>query len=382
MDPAPRDRREPVSRSEWIALALLVAVWVGMLLWTPGSTLRDDPYRFMQIATTAGSPYRDMPVEYAPLETLIIETIGGSTPLGVAVRVAIVNGVCTIGCWWLLRRHWSAEAASIYLWVSLPIQVFMPFRIDALSVFAILGSFVSADRRHQRSGGVLAAASVLLKVWPVVLLPAFLVRAQRRAAIWSVVAMATGAILWVAISGWAAPGQVAGSRGATGWQAESTPGLVWQAVHPSDPLRLEGGALRLGSMVGWEVTVMRIVAVALIAAVWIKADRSVDPRGGPALASVAILILLSPVLSPQYVAWLLPWASIMAAERASLDVRVLTMATTILAAAAFAVYWGSRSPVQLWAVSAAKVACIAGLAVLGFTHARVDREVSLAPAGA
>jgi hypothetical protein len=382
MDPAPRAHDEPVSQSEWIALALLICVWTGMLLWTPGSTLRDDPYRFMQIATSPGSPYRDVPVEYAPLETLAIEVVGGSTPFSVAVRVAIVNGICTIGCWWLLRRHWSAEAAAVYLWVSLPIQLFMPFRIDALSVFAILGSFVLADRRHPRAGGVLAAGSVLLKVWPVVLLPAFFARGQRRAAVWSVVAMAIGAIVWVTISGWAALGQVAGSRGATGWQVESTPGLVWQAIHPSDPLRLEGGALRIGSMLGWQVTAMRIVAIALIAAVWIRARRTVDPLGGPALASVAILTLLSPVLSPQYVAWLLPWASIMAAERASLDVRVLTMATTVLAALAFAVYWGSRSPVQLWAVSAAKVACIGGLAVLGFTHATVDREVSLAPAGA
>jgi hypothetical protein len=128
-------------------------------------------------------------------------------------------------------------------------------------------------------------------------------------------------------------------------------------------------------MLGWQVTVLRLAAVALIAAVWVTASRAVDPRGGPALASVAILIVLAPVLSPQYVAWLLPWASIAAAERASADVRIMTMATSVLAALAFVVYWGSRSPVQLWAISAAKVACIAGLAVLGARHAVVDREV-------
>jgi hypothetical protein len=44
----------------------------------------------------------------------------------------------------------------------------------------------------------------------------------------------------------------------------------------------------------------------------------VDPAGGPALAAVAVLLVLSPVFSPQYVAWLLPWAAV-----ASLDARRL-----------------------------------------------------------
>src|SRR5262245_17250955 len=199
MDPAPRERREPVSRSEALALVLLVGAGILMLLWTPGSTLRDDPFRFMQIATAEGTPYRDVPVEYAPLETLVILGIGGSTPMGVAVRVAVINAACTVGCWWLLHRHWSREAASVYLWVSLPIQLFMPFRIDVLSVFLILGSFVLADQGRERGGGLLAAASVLTKIWPVVLLPAFLLRAQRRPVVWAVIVLAAGAVLWLGV---------------------------------------------------------------------------------------------------------------------------------------------------------------------------------------
>ena len=383
MDPAPQDVREPVSRSEWIALALILVAWAVMLLWTPGSILRDDPFRFMQIATTPGTPYRDFPVEYPPLETLLAVAIGGSSPIGVAVKVAVVNALCTLGCWWLLRRHWSAEAGTVYLWCVLPIQLFMPFRIDALSVVAILGAFVVADRGRERGAGLLAAAGVLVKLWPLAVVPAFLVRTQRRAAVWALAALVGGGLLWIGFSGTSAPGQVSGFRGATGWQAESTPGLLWQLFHPGDPLRLEAGALRVGSMLGWQVSVLRAITLVVVALVWFGAGRrSVDPRGGPALASVAVVILLAPVLSPQYVAWLLPWAAIVAAERASVDVRVLTMATSVLAALAFVVYWGSRSPVQLWAVSAAKVACIAGLAIVGVMHANADREVQRAPSAA
>jgi hypothetical protein len=382
VNPATHEAQEPVSRSEVLALVLLLVVWIVMLVWTPGTSLRDDPLRFMQIATAAGTPYRDVPVEYAPVETLVILAIGRSTPMGVAVRVAVINALCTIGCWWLLRRHWSQEAATVYLWVSLPIQLFMPFRVDALSVLLMLSAFVLADRAREPGGGLMAAAGALLKVWPLVLFPAFVLRGQRRAAAWAVGATVLGALLWVAVSGVGAVGQVTGARGATGWQAESLPGLIWQLIHPSDRLYLEDGALRVGSMLGWEVTFLRLAAVAVIALIWIRAPRSVDPRGGPALASVAVLLLLAPVLSPQYVAWLLPWASIAAAERASADIRIATIATSVFATLAFVVYWGSRSPVQLWAVSAAKIACIAGLAVLGARHAVVDREVTRAAGAA
>ena len=122
-----------LSARELVPAGLMVLVWIVMLLWTPGSTLRDDPFRFMQIATSRGTPYRDFPVEYPPLETVLVLLIGKATPLGVALRVALVNAFSMLGCWWLLRRHWSPTVGVLFLWFSLPLQLFMPFRVDAVS---------------------------------------------------------------------------------------------------------------------------------------------------------------------------------------------------------------------------------------------------------
>jgi 3-deoxy-D-arabino-heptulosonate 7-phosphate (DAHP) synthase len=86
-----------------------------------------------------------------------------------------------------------------------------------------------------------------------------------------------------------------------------------------------------------------------------------------------VTILLSPVLSPQYVCGLLPWAAIVAVERESDDVRILAFGASVFAALAFAVYWGLRIQPALAAASAGKIVCLSGLAVIGFTHARSDR---------
>jgi hypothetical protein len=154
---------------------------------------------------------------------------------------------------------------------------------------------------------------------------------------------------------------------------------VTQLLHPGSELHLEAGALRVGVMLGWQVVALRVLAVGLIGLAWVRArDVPVDPRGAPALASIAVLLILSPVFSPQYVLWLIPWAAIVAAERSSRDVRILTVGASAFAALAFAVYWGSRSVWELGALTTGKLVCVAGLALVGFTHANIDRNHPLA----
>jgi hypothetical protein len=75
-----------------------------------------------------------------------------------------------------------------------------------------------------------------------------------------------------------------------------------------------------------------------LAAVWWRARRAqVDPAGAPALAAVATLLVLSPVLSPGYLAWLLPWAAV-----ASLDARRmfrLALAPCLITGAIFTLWY-------------------------------------------
>ncbi len=195
---APRDR---VGRDEWLLLASMAVIWLVMLAWTPGMTLQEDARRFIEIASAPGTPYRDFAVEYPPLETLLILLLGRGSDLAVVWRMALINGVSTVGCWWVLRRYWSRSIGVLFLWFALPMQVFMPFRVDMLAVLVIVGGIVLADRRHTIAGGLLAAAGIVLRVWPAVVVPVFLLRRRPRAFVVSVLVTIVIGLWWVAVSG-------------------------------------------------------------------------------------------------------------------------------------------------------------------------------------
>jgi hypothetical protein len=371
-----------IGRIEWILFATMAVVWVVMLAWTP-STLHDDARRFIEIAFAPGTPYRDFPVEYPPVETLLILFLGRGSDMAVVWRIAVVNGASTVGCWWLLRRYWSPTVAVLFLWFALPLQLFMPFRVDMLSVTLILGAIVLADRKHTVASGLAAGVSVVLRIWPIVLAPVFLLRRRPRAFVVTVLVTLVLGLWWVAVSGTDAVTQVSGYRGATGWQVESGPGLVAQLVHPGEPFRYEQGAVRVGLMLPWEMRLLRFATIALvILAWWLGSRRPVDPAGAPALAAVAALLTFSPVFSPQYVAWLLPWGAIVAAERRARDVRILMVGAGVFASLAIAVYLWDRRAAELEVLSIGRMICVVGLAVIGLTHRRVDATQELDTAAA
>ena len=149
-----------------------------------------------------------------------------------------------------------------------------------------------------------------------------------------------GTLLWVAVFGAGALWQVANYRGASGWQIESVFGAAVRLT-TGGPIRIEAGAIRVGQTSRLDLLGLRAMTVLLVTLVWVLGRRRrIDPAGGPALASVAILLLLSPVASPQYVVWLLPWAAITAAERGSPDVGIFTVGAAVAASGVFAIYWG------------------------------------------
>jgi hypothetical protein len=371
----PKAERPRVGRSEWLLLAGIAAIWLVMLAWIPGFSLREDARRFTEIASASGAPYRDFAVEYPPLETLLILLIGRGSDVAVVARMAIINGASTLGCWWLLRRLWSPTVAVLFLWFALPMQVFMPFHVDAISIFLMLAAVVLADRGRTATGGILGGASILLRLWPAVVAPVFLLRRRPRAFIVTVLVSILLGVWWVAVSGSDAVTQVSGYRGATGWQVESGPGLVEQLVHPGEPFRFEQDAVRVGTMAPREMWLLRLVTTVLVvAAWWLGSRRPVDAAGAPALAAVAVLLALSPVFSPQYVSWLLPWAAIVAAERRARDVRIFMIGAAAFASLAVAVYIWDRRPVELEVLSIGRMICVLGLAVVGFTHRLVDEQ--------
>jgi hypothetical protein len=124
-------------------------------------------------------------------------------------------------------------------------------------------------------------------------------------------------------------------RGADGWEIESTVGaVVWPLT---GEYRFEQGATRTGAMPPWARVALAVLLIVGLAVVWWRASRSpADPYGAPALAAVAILLVLSPVLSPQYLVWLVPWTAIAYDD----DARLSRLAVVpILITGAFMTLW-------------------------------------------
>jgi hypothetical protein len=367
-----------------VPLALMVLLWVGVVVWSPPAARSGDVLRFVQIAH-GGTPYVDQQTEYPPLETALILLVGASSITVTAIVLALVNALATVGCWVLLRIGWSAGVARTFLWFALPLQVFMPFRLDAVSVALALAGIVLATRHRQGAGGALLGAAVRFKLWPIVLVPLLIVRRLRRSLTFTAVVIACGTVLWAAVFGIRALSQVGTYRGASGWQIESVFGAAVRLTTGA-PIRVEAGAIRIGQASRLDLLGLRVLTLLLVALVWFLARRRpVDLSGGPALASVAFLLLLSPVASPQYVVWLLPWAAITAAERGSPDVRIFTVGAAIAASGVFAIYWGDPYDVAvttLVVLAIARAICVAALAVIGLTHRSVTRSNNLLPRSA
>jgi Glycosyltransferase family 87 len=307
------ERVDVSDRSDWttrglLALRLVAAVVVvtGVPHWPDAAAAR-----FVEIAHTPGLPWRDVPVEYALGDWLVIRAVGwGSIGFARAV-LGLVAFAADLVAWRAVAFGWGRAAATRYLWLGAPLLIFIYRRGDlvvvALAVLAL--AWVSRDR--DRAGGVTLAAAVLTKVWPLVVAPALAIERRWKALTTAGIALLAGVVGWIALGGADALRQVSTFRGASGWELESTVGaLVWAATGRH---RFEAGANRTGTVPAWAPTALGLLAVGLVTATWLLARRRRQrPAGAPALTAVAALLVCAPLFSPQYVVWLVPWAAIAA----------------------------------------------------------------------
>jgi hypothetical protein len=303
-------------------LILRVAVLISVIVDVPHFP-SSAATRFHELAHLPGAPYRDFTVEYPIGELALITAIGGWS-LGIArALLALVAFGADLVAFACLAAGWGREVARRYLLVGAPLLVFIYRRSDLLAVALAAGGMLACRRGREIRGGALLGLGVLAKLWPAVLLPALVLQRRARSLAAAAVTAAAGLAGWLALGGPDGIRQVVSLRGAAGWELESTVGaVVWPIV---GDYRFEQGANRTGSIPGWARLVMAALLIAGLAAVWWRARRAqVDPVGPPALVAIAILLVLSPVLSPQYMAWLLPWAAI-----SSLDAPRLARAAAV-----------------------------------------------------
>jgi hypothetical protein len=316
-------RRGPAAADvlTWLLLGLRVAVLLSVAFDVPHFP-SSTAARFHQIAHTGGVPYRDFPLEYPIGELGVIRAVAAGSLGATRVLIACVALVSDFATYVLLRFGRGRAVALRYLALGTPLLVFIYRRTDLLAVALAVAGAMAVERGRERSGGALFAGAILTKLWPVVLPPALVVRERAQALRMTVVVSAVGVATWVLIGGPGAVRQVVSLRGAEGWEIESTVGaVVWPLT---GEYRYEQGANRTGAMPPWARIALAVLLIAGLAAVWWRASRSTaDPFGAPALAAVATLLVLSPVLSPQYLAWLVPWAAIASLD----DARLARLAT-------------------------------------------------------
>ncbi len=345
-----------------VAAAVLVAgPWTNQATELAGW----DVARFQQMADEPGRPYADHEVEYPPGSVVLIEALAGggvvrTHRLLVSLSLAVDLGVAA-----LVRRVGGDRAAGAYLLLGLPLVPMGLLRFDLWAALAAMGAMaVAATTTGRRpsptpgaepdrvgsantgpantrpaSGpalaadvavGLLVAVGALVKVWPALLVAALWAVGRGRAAAASLVAMAAAGAAWLA---WAGAGldpvrQVLSLRGATGWHVESIPGSLVALFGSSEP-ELQLDAFRIGRLDSRLVLAGRAITLAVVAAlaVGVRRTRQAAPTGpgdrratGMALVmlgATSALIVTAPLLSPQFLLWLTPWAALTTSSRSS-----------------------------------------------------------------
>jgi len=248
-----------------------------------------------------------------------------------------------------LIRGWGVEAAACYAVILVPVLGLFFNRVDAWSTAAATLAVASWRLGRRAGSGAALAVGSAFKLWPLVLAPLILQGGRRSeaeafgpartqidrrtpvgltplAAFAMVAGVLAGAGAWLA--GANSLMQVLTFRGARGWQIESVVGSLIH-LRGSETLRLESGAWRIGTTTGAVSIAMFLAAAPMCLWSSWRGFRTNRPGSGW-LAAVASLLLLSPLLSAQYVIWLTPGAGIAWAEgdRRSVGIAALAVLLT------------------------------------------------------
>jgi hypothetical protein len=327
-------------RATHLLVAVLLAHAVGFAISTAESGIpAGDFVRYYEIGSSAGRPYVDYQVEH-PIGTLLIfkalaHLPGGRPSFGLAIVVLnLVADAVIVGS---LLWGWSVAAAVAFAAMLIPILGLFFNRVDAWSTAAAILAVAAWRKDRPLMLGFALAVGVAFKLWPLVLAPLLIVPWRGRRSVLALAAFGAAAAAFGGLAFWIAGGraiaEVLTFRGATGWQVES---LIGSIVHLADTqsVRLESGAWRVGTINHFVSTAMFVTAAPIcLWASWRGAR--LDRIAAGWIASVTSLLLLSALLSAQYVIWLAPAAAI-----AWVEGDVALGALTAIAIVLTQMFWG------------------------------------------
>src|SRR5439155_4643266 len=281
--------------AELLAIRLVLVVVVALVAGPKareGKGLGVDTGRYQEIATARGTPYRDFDVEYPPLSYFELKAVHGTTSQQMAAHLAWVQFALDAGAAVAILLVWGEAAAIAYLILTMVFVPLIYLELEPLVISLSVIALALIEKRSERAGGMLLAASAFAKIWPVLLLPILAARAKWRALGSSVAAGLVGLVLWMWWAGPGAPLAVLRFRGLDGWTTGSTGGVLLRIVRRA-PIRYVGDMNRVGSLGRWTSPALFLVVVAIaVWAAWACRDNGRWPVA--AVLSVAALLLLSP----------------------------------------------------------------------------------------
>ena len=273
--------------------------------------------------TPAAGAARHLPPEYPPLALLPFSvTLLPGPDYGVVFVAAMALLFCAGAI--VVARLTSRRVAAAYAFYLLLAGPWIVLgRFDLVPSLAVFVAVVAAVRGRWWTAYALLAAGVLLKLYPLFLLPLFLIEQWRQARPRDLNAIARAAIapgvfgaLVLAVAGAAALADPGGWLGPIRYalsrpvQVESLPSTVLWLLSgfraPSGVVHSFSSVNVVAAGAGIVETTAFVVLVAGIVAVSARLAAGALSLPRACLACLLLVVLTSRVLSPQYLVWLLP----------------------------------------------------------------------------
>jgi hypothetical protein len=301
-------------------------------------------------------PYRDFRMEYPPGAALLFvlpatEVLAGgpteeaswhpanaaarryyrgyATVIGLLLGVLLILTAVTLHG---MRRSRAMVVLALGTIAVSPLLIgqVLPERFDVLPAALTAAALAASVHGRYRLGGVLLGLGTATKLYPALLVPVLVIvvarrrgsREATRVAVAATVAVAA-VFLPFAIASFSGTWEAVKAQFGSGLQVESLAASV--RVLSGDHLTIHpaGGELNRADLVGPGIaeieTATKVVVVLVLCFLWVSLSRSTCEHHEALLryaaASVAALLALGPVLSPQYIVWLLPLVPLVAGRR-------------------------------------------------------------------
>ncbi|MDH3680337.1 MAG: hypothetical protein OEV40_10365, partial [Acidimicrobiia bacterium] len=325
-----------------------------------------DVARFQALADESGRHWVDHPVEYPPGSVILIEAVASNGVVETHRTLAATSLAIDLGVAAVLGALTGRRAAATYLLIGLPLVPMGLVRFDLWSVAAAVLAVAALRQRRSGAFAALTAIGALIKVWPALLVAVSVSLGRRAATVAAIAALLLAGAGWLAYGGWSLDpiDQVLSLRGATGWHVESFGGNLTALTTDEGPER-QLDAFRIGRLDDRIVTAGRaltVAAVGLLVVLGRRASRHGRPVGTKSamteaggddldlevvalvmLGSTAVLLVTAPLLSPQFLLWLTPWAALLPLHRSRPALPVmLTGGATTLTGGVLALYGPPR----------------------------------------